>query len=136
MEKQYLHAVKKSAAIFLLSIYLLSAIQLDELLKINVLIAHFYETRQDDHHISFADFLVMHYITDDGNSRDNDRDCQLPFKSNSSVVANNFFTFILKRSEEIVMTPVPANKVDFHHYSTPFITSNFSKLVWNPPKIS
>jgi len=73
--------VKKVAALFLLSIYLFSAIQLSELLKINVLLAHYHETEQHEPKISFFDFLVMHYVTDDGNSKDNDRDSQLPYKS-------------------------------------------------------
>jgi hypothetical protein len=128
--------VKKISAIFLLSIYLFSAVQLSELLKVNTLVAHFYETRQNEPNISFLDFLVMHYITDDGNTKDNDRDCELPFKSNHNIVANSSSTFILNKAEEIVMPPVVAGKEDFHNYNTPFLSSNFYKLVWNPPRFS
>ena len=128
--------MKKIAATFLLSIYLFSAIQLYELLKINVLVAHFYETKQHDPKISFFDFLVMHYITDDGNTQDNDRDCQLPFKSNVNLVANSVSTFILNGPAEIILPPAVAGNGNFYQYDAPYISSNFSKLVWNPPRIS
>lgn len=128
--------VKKLSAIFLLSIYLLSSTALSELLKVNVLMEHFQETRMKNGPVAFLDFLVMHYITDDGSSLDDDRDCQLPFKSHSSIVANNLSNFIINRYVEIVLTPVRTDKKDFQNYNSPYISSNFSKLVWNPPKIS
>jgi hypothetical protein len=128
--------VKKIVAIFLLSIYLLSSTALSELLKVNVLMEHFQETRMKDGPVAFLDFLVMHYITDDRNNLDDDRDCQLPFKSHSSLVANNFSNFILNRAVEIVLTPTATDKRHFQNYSSPYISSSFSKLVWNPPKIS
>jgi hypothetical protein len=128
--------VKKFVAIFLLSIYLLSSTAMSELLKVNVLVEHFQETRMKNGPVAFFDFLVMHYITDDGNSLDDDRDCQLPFKSHSSLVANNFSNFILNRYVEIVLTPVKTDERHFYNYCSPYISSNFSKLVWNPPKIS
>jgi len=128
--------VKKVAALFLLSIYLFSAIQLSELLKINVLLAHYHETEQHEPKISFFDFLVMHYVTDDGNSKDNDRDSQLPFKSNSNLVTNSISTFILGKREEVVLPHIVAHKTTFQDYHEPYISSNFSRLVWNPPRIS
>lgn len=129
--------MKKAATIFLLSVYLLSATQLYELLKVNVLIEHFYETRQAEHRgVSFLEFLVMHYITDDGNNKDNDRDSQLPFKSHGSLVANSISTFILNKAEAIVPVHVMAGKADFRNYCDPFVTSNFCSQVWNPPRIS
>ncbi len=128
--------VKKITAIFLLSIYLFSATQLYELLKINVLVDHFYETRLNNPDISFFDFLVMHYITDDGNNKDNDRDAQLPYKSHDSFVAYGFSTFILNRPEGIALPPLVIDKADFQNYDNLFISSNYSNLVWNPPRIS
>jgi hypothetical protein len=135
-KSRYLRIVKKITAIFLLSIYLFSVVQLYELLKINVLIAHFYETRQQEPNIGFFDFLVMHYITDDRNTQDNDRDSQLPFKSNCSLIANNSSIFLLSKYDESVAPLVIASKVDFPRYITPFISSSFCSLVWNPPRIS
>jgi len=128
--------VKKASAIFLLSIYLLSATAVGELLKVDVLIEHFQETRSKNGAVAFLDFLVMHYITDDGTSQDDDRDEQLPFKSHSSLAANGFSNFIINRNVEIVLAPAGTAERHFHDYCNPHISSNFCKLVWNPPKIS
>jgi len=128
--------VKKASAIFLLLVYLFSAIQLSELLKINALVAHYHETKQNEPYISFVDFIVMHYITDDGTTKDDQRDCELPFKSNHNIVANSSSSFILSRSAEIIMPPVVAGKEDFQLYNSAFFTSNFYNPVWNPPRLS
>jgi hypothetical protein len=125
------------AAVILLLVYSFSAIQLSELVKLKALVHHYYETRQnDDPNISFFEFMVMHYVTDDGNSKDNDRDSELPFKSNHNIVANSATTFILNRFEVILRTPVAAAKEDRFNYDTPFLSSNFYDLVWNPPRLS
>ena len=128
--------MKKFSAIFILSIYLLSATPLSELLKVNVLVQHFQETRMKKGSVAFFDFLVMHYITDDGNNLDDDRDSELPFKSNSSLVAYNFSNFIINSYAEILIAPTRTDKINFHNYTDPFTSSSFSKLFWNPPKIS
>jgi hypothetical protein len=128
--------VKKLSAIFLLSVYLLSATQLSELLKVNVLIAHYQETELKSGPVAFLDFLVMHYITDDGTSQDDDRDEQLPFKSHNSLVANSFPNFIINRNVEIALAPIGTAERHFNDYCNPFISSTYCQQVWNPPKIS
>jgi hypothetical protein len=129
--------VRKATAILLILVYSFSAIQLSELLKVSALVAHYYETRQnDDHNIGFLDFLVMHYITDDGNAKDNDRDTDLPFKSNHNIIASTSSTFILERTETLITPPLITGNKELFHYNTPFISSNFYKIVWNPPRLS
>jgi len=115
---------------------MLSATSLYELLKVDVLLEHYAETKKHDGPISFLDFLVMHYITDDGNSKDNDRDEQLPFKSHNNFIASNSFTILLNKAEEPALTPIVADKRDFPGYKNPFITSMYSNTVWNPPRFS
>ena len=128
--------MKKISAIFLLSVYLLSATQLSELLKVNILIAHYQETELKNGPVAFLDFLVMHYITDDGTTQDDDRDEQLPFKSHSSLVANGFSSFIINRNVEILLVSPVADAKDFNDYCNPFISSIYAQQVWNPPRIS
>lgn len=114
---------------------MLSATELSELLKVNVLVEHYGETMANDGPVSFLDFLVMHYITDDGNTKDNERDSELPFKSHMGFIASNVSTFILNKAGEITLTPIGADKRDFHNYDDPFIISNFCDRVWNPPRV-
>ena len=114
---------------------MLSATGLYELFKINVLIEHFRETRLNDKSVSFTRFLIMHYVTDDGNDKDNDRDGQLPFKSHS-VAVNSSPIFVLTLSEVCVEIRSKEFKKDYNKYRNPILNSSFCDLVWNPPQIS
>jgi len=128
--------VKKFAAILLFSIYSTSVTELYELLKINVLVEHYSETTKHDGPVSFIDFLSMHYLTDDGNNKDNDRDHQLPFKSAASYLANNISVGVLQKQEEFVLKPVSSENKIFYNHSDPFIPSHFYNSVWNPPRLA
>ncbi|MBK9801152.1 MAG: hypothetical protein IPP56_16000 [Bacteroidetes bacterium] len=85
--------MKKVAGLFLLSIYLLFATDLKELLKVNKLVLHYSETKEINNSISFFHFLEMHYVTDDANTTDNEQDKQLPFKSPDSLTSSEAFVF-------------------------------------------
>lgn len=126
--------MKKFTAIFLLSVYMLSATEFGELLKLNVLLQHYAETEKHDGPMSFLHFLAMHYITDDGNNNDNDRDAQLPFKS-TAVVAHSSITFVLNFQTATATVPALVLKKDFPAYNDPNIPSTFSRSVWNPPRV-
>lgn len=71
--------MKKACVYILLSFFLLNN-SLGELFKIPVLYAHFMEHRHLDSRIDLLDFLSMHYLGNDLNDNDQDRDMQLPFK--------------------------------------------------------
>jgi hypothetical protein len=86
--------VKKVTAILFLSVYLFSTTGFGELFKINTLIQHFYETNNTGKHVGFLHFLVMHYVTDDLNDKDNDRDRQLPFKSPESYFSSTTSLYV------------------------------------------
>jgi hypothetical protein len=132
----YFCHVKKLPAIFLLSIYMLSTTGLAELFKVNVLLEHYEETKIKDGPVSFLEFLVMHYVTDDGTTQDDDRDSELPFKSHGRLVAANSTNFILNRSVQLELTPTIADERHFYNYPDPLINSNFCDRVWNPPRMS
>jgi hypothetical protein len=113
---------------------MVSVTELYELLKINVLVEHYSETIKNDGAVSFVDFLIMHYLTDDGNNKDNERDHQLPFKSAASYLANSVSVFVLQRQEEFVLKPVINENKKFYNHSDPSLPSHFYNAVWNPPK--
>ncbi|MGC4101097.1 hypothetical protein [Ferruginibacter sp.] len=127
--------MRKAAAILLFSIYLVSTAELYELLKVDVLLEHYKETKARQGNISFVDFLVMHYVTDDGNKNDNDRDEQLPFKSATSVAAAASAPFILQRTEEFTLKPFIEQQDKLYCYSNPAILSHYYGAVWNPPRL-
>lgn len=129
--------MKKITAILFLSVYLLSATELVELLKINTLVQHFYETNNTGKHVGFLSFLVMHYITDDLDDKDNDQDKQLPFKSTESSISNSTILYITVPGIKLLTThflvlnnPVIQIQKDW------VIVTNFNSPVWHPPKYS
>ena len=129
--------MKKITAICFLFIYLFYTTGFQELLKIATLIEHFHETQQNERNITFSQFLLMHYITDDHNDRDNDRDRQLPFKSTDTYtsgistfcITNQGIQPFAARSFQIC-EPVKIIAKDL------FIHTDFNAIVWHPPKVS
>ncbi len=102
----------------------------------NVLVDHYFETKQTDPSISFFNFLKMHYVTDDNNSKDNNRDHQLPFKSGQNVIANSANQFVPDNSTLSIFSFVAIAKNDFFAKKESFITSNYQASIWRPPQVS
>lgn len=127
--------MKKTIAILLLSIYLLSQIRISEFVKVDALMQHFYETKISTPHVTFFHFLVMHYLTNDLNSADNDRDMELPFKSAETNISNIDIIYLSDNGLTTQPKPVFCNSnrtyLQLNHW---FVFSNYHILVWNPPK--
>ncbi|WP_316798248.1 hypothetical protein [Pedobacter frigidisoli] len=51
-----------------------------EVLKLPQLVSHFCQHQQINSHISFLDFLEMHYLGEDLDDDDEEEDMKLPFK--------------------------------------------------------
>jgi hypothetical protein len=124
-------------AILFLFIYLVYTTGFNELLKLNALVQHFNETQKNDKAVTFYHFLVMHYITDDLNDKDNDQDKQLPFKSTETVITNSTVLYTpylnmipLTAQSFTVSKPVKLIVKDL------FIDTDFNSTVWHPPKYS
>jgi hypothetical protein len=136
MLKKYFSTVKKLTAILFLFIYLFSATEFAELFKINMLVKHFYETNKTGKQVDFLGFLVMHYVTDDLNDKDNDRDEQLPFKSpeNYVLTSTSLYTPLQFVPSSLATQKVIANKADLFALKDWFIVKDFKILVWHPPQ--
>lgn len=101
-----------------------------------VLVEHYQETRQSKSAVSFIDFLVMHYVTDDGNMKDNERDSQLPFKSPDSNVTNGFSYCVPDRFNEFKLKPLAASGQQLHIAADNLPASAFLCFIWQPPKLA
>ena len=101
----------------------------------NALTNHFEETKQLDSSVSFFSFLIMHYITDDGNSKDNATDEKLPFKSHEvySVVS---FVSVPIQITSLSFNADPIIKNDFFVEDDSLIFTIYCSLVWHPPQFS
>ena len=130
--------MKKRTAILFLSVYLFSATGFGELFKVNTLLQHFYETNNTGKHVDFFQFLVMHYVTDDLNDNDNDRDKQLPFKSPETFFSTGSYLYTPLQFIQSALTSrsVTVNKADLFVAKDCFVIKDFKTLVWHPPKNS
>lgn len=126
--------MRKYYAFFFISIYLLSTTQFSELLKVPVLIEHFKEHQQWDKDLSVIGFLFMHYVEDDPQYADHDRDMQMPFK----VINTNAMSMVsfIVQATQIFATPIIHFKKqkqrltsDDFAYSSLYLSS-----IWQPPR--
>ncbi len=89
----------------LLIIYLFSATEFSQLLKVPVLVMHFQEHQQKNPSLSFFQFIHHHYAINHGDDGDAERDSQLPFQSHDNcssfqfpfLLLSEFYAFITKR---------------------------------------
>lgn len=124
--------MKKYITLFLLFSYLFSMTELHQLLKINLLVEHYYE-HNDSKKLSVLSFLEMHYLNGNVKDKDFEKDQKLPFKNfqdnHPNVVLSlpettNFFNFIVYSFSE--QKPFCfENQVN---------TLNFLNSIWQPPK--
>jgi hypothetical protein len=103
--------VNKKAAYIFLAIYLLGATELSQLLKIPLLIEHYTEHKLDNGNLSLLSFMYMHYVGDDGDTTDEQKDQNLPFKSAHFQMQNTVVFSIFK-------------------YELPKIFVNMNRSVW------
>ncbi len=88
--------MNKKAAYIFLAIYLLGATELSQLLKIPLLIEHYTEHKLDNGNLSLLSFMYMHYVGDDGDTTDEQKDQNLPFKSAHFQMQNTVVFSVLK----------------------------------------
>lgn len=125
--------MKRTIAASLLVLYLFTATELKQLLKVPVLLEHYQEHKEDDQNLNFISFLYMHYAGDDLNDRDQDRDMQLPFKSCEETSAASI-AVLPPSGETLTFVPVE-HKNMLTRLSKNFHPSYFASI-WQPPKIN
>ncbi|MBL7698770.1 MAG: hypothetical protein JNK79_11445 [Chitinophagaceae bacterium] len=88
--------MKKAWVHILFLVAMLYQTSFSQLLKLPMLVVHYIEHRHINQHITFSDFLFMHYLGDDMNDDDNDRDRELPFKSVDSKCVHQVVAVVAK----------------------------------------
>lgn len=126
--------LKKCIAIFFLSIYLISLTELNQLVKLPVLIEHFIEHKEKDDRLSLLSFLNMHYAQHSSKDADNDKDMKLPFKSHEGCVNSITLAFIPNNFEGFSAKPTFVENKTYSIYYEEFLQSTFLSSIWQPPK--
>ena len=101
----------------------------------NVLFEHYSETKKDAPLLSFSNFLLMHYVTDDNNSTDNERDSQLPYKSGKAETSAQTTQYVFNQPATEVCSQYVIVDNTFFSYRNNLIPVNYQALVWHPPQV-
>lgn len=126
--------MKKFISIFILAAYLCSYTELNELLKLPLLLIHYTEHSSQDQNLSFTDFLHMHYHHDHDNDGDDAADRNLPFKSHDNCVHSSGFNFFAQ-TNNIYITPIETELAITQTQEKDFFYPSFSANIWQPPKL-
>jgi hypothetical protein len=126
--------LKKIATSVLLLIYLFSATAIGELLKLPMLVEHYYDHRQENTNTSLMAFLIMHYQTEDGTDKDAKEDSQLPFKSMEHAATVAFVSLIPPSFIDITVKPDRPILRSFGIYKELFLPSQYLVAIWQPPR--
>ena len=123
--------MKRMLGILLLSAYLFTTTQFNQLLKLPVLIGHFFEHQEQDQNMSFVEYIVHHY---GGHEKDADyeTDMKLPFMTASETLSLTFFAPnpTVFYSLKLVF---PETKPQNSCYSLQ-LKSSYLSSIWQPPK--
>lgn len=126
--------MKKISALFFLVIYLVSATELIQVLKLPLLFSHYAEHLDKEKDHSFLGFLKDHYVDDDGIISDNDTDRKLPFKEAGCSGQPNLDFIPL--SHAIAFNACPYSTVSSPVFKEYLLYSLFVPGIWQPPKIA
>lgn len=104
-------------------------------MKVDKLEQHYAETKNANASISFFDFLVMHYLTDDNNSSDDAQDKQLPFKSANLFMSSPVITAAQVAFDASIAAGYFVDKTTFVKKEF-FCLASYTCRIWLPPKLS
>lgn len=125
--------MNKYAAIFLVFVYLISATEFSQLLRIPLLLKHFTEHKMELRDLSVSGFLSIHYFNGNPHDKDFETDMQLPFKSHDTYINLLSISEPNPKIELIILSFFPkkggSNFPPIYFYSTQYFSS-----VWQPPK--
>jgi len=130
--------VKKIIAVSFLFIFLYANTEIGQLLKLPALVHHYFEhhNHEDEHNISFLDFVKSHYNENHKHSDTDKHDehQNLPFKTintnlNTVIAFVNQPTISLRKPIIIAIN----NTVPYH---SEFYISDVFARIWLPPKLS
>ncbi|MEC4004346.1 hypothetical protein OX283_006740 [Flavobacterium sp. SUN052] len=128
--------MRKFIALAFLSIYLFSATELHQFLKLPVLVEHFSEHKQKDQSITLWKFLCMHYANGNVKDADYDKDSKLPFKTHDNCNSTNHVTILPEQRFCFNAILIPSEIPILNNHYPQFSNTTFLKSIWQPPKFS
>jgi hypothetical protein len=124
--------LRKTIVISILGVYLLSATELHQLVKLPFLVHHYVE-HKEKYNQSLAEFLHLHYSTHHENENDY-KDTRLPFKSHENCVVITLSPFFVSSPSSFSFNVFSSELKSYPLYSDNFSSSAFLSSIWQPPK--
>jgi hypothetical protein len=121
--------LRKAITILFLSIYLLSATEISQLLKLPKLIEHV-----KAHQLSLWDFFCIHYGQGNVIDADYNEDMKLPFKTENNTVALTSSAYYPLLSTVSIIVPTEFTEKNSYVVMEQFIQSRYLSNIWQPPK--
>ena len=127
--------MKKLIAISFLFVFLSANTELNQLLRLPILIHHFLEHHEQEPDETFTDFLNEHYSADQSlsNHEHHDHD-NLPFKTTHCSVAHASLAFVSQIQYSIPKPIILYDKIS-PVYNGSYYSSAVGSNIWQPPKI-
>jgi len=124
--------IRVSAIGFLL-IYLVAYTEAHQLLRLPIFFTHLKEHRQQVPQLGLIDFIQLHYFSGNPKDADQERDNQLPFKSNDCVASPYSIAILTVVSlERFLIIPERVSKTSI--YKSPLNSASFHYSIWQPPR--
>jgi hypothetical protein len=127
--------LKTWISILLLSLYLVSATEFYQLLKLPLLVEHYIEHKREKSDLSVWEFLRIHYASGIDYDKDYEKDMKLPFKTHNDC-ADQLVAFStpptallhpLTRYYFPVIHGITVSEVDF-------LCAAYLSSIWQPPR--
>jgi hypothetical protein len=128
--------MKRIIALTFLTFFLISLTEVQQLLKLPVLVEHFSEHHKKDTKITLWKFLCMHYSSENINDGDFEKDSKLPFKTIDTNSSSNQVIILNELKFCFNTILINSDKKKLIKYYPRFSNSTFSNYIWQPPKFS
>ena len=126
--------MKASISKFLIIVYLFSATEASQLLKLPLLFSHFVEHQQKQPSMSFGEFLHHHYAAEHKDDGDAATDNKLPFKSHDHCCSFVFPINIFHTIQFSHLKTIVIEKKNMLFSSSANIISAYLSSIWQPPR--
>lgn len=101
--------MKRAAASILALAFVFSFTELHEIMKLPVLVQHYFSHHRKDPSLSLAAFLNLHYSTHHPEDNDDQDDASLPFKAGIETVASVHLGLPVTHSSSCYNLPAACN---------------------------
>jgi hypothetical protein len=124
--------MRRARAISLLLLYFLVNTELRELVRLPILFEHFSEHKQQNNHITFSEFIVLHYFSGHLKDADLERHQQLPFTGIHCEELSASVALPVESFEEL--PEITYATLNAGLYVSRFHSSLLQFTIWQPPK--